>query len=395
MTHRRIVITSLSLALVGLLGLSACGGSGEQAQQGAQGAPELPVRTLASSDFSVDNSYPAVIRGEDDAEIRPKVSGFITKVLVSEGQAVRPGQALFQLDDVTYRAAVNQAAASLTSAEATLSTAQLNERNSKELLAKNIISTSAYEEVANALRSATAGVAVAKANLTAARENLSFCTVSSPVAGSINYRVGNLVSPQSTEALTQVSNTKQAFVYFSLSERELRSYTGGQVSGDLTALFPKVHLTLADGSSYPEEGTVKGVSGVIDRTTGSVTLRVDFPNAAGQLRSGGVGTIHLPARTTAAILVPQSATVEMLHKKFVYTLGSDGKVKFTEITVSPYDDGQSYTVTSGLKVGDRIVTAGTTTLREGMEIKALSEAEYAARQEAIQKQMMGGGAQRK
>ena len=241
-------------------------------------------------------------------------------------------------------------------------------------------------------------MAVAKANLTAARENLSFCTVSSPVAGvvgSINYRVGNLVSPQSTQALTQVSNTKQAFVYFSLSERELRSYTGGQVSGDLTALFPKVSLTLADGSSYPEEGTVKGVSGVIDRTTGSVTLRVDFPNAAGQLRSGGVGTVHLPARTTAAILVPQSATVEMLHKKFVYTLGSDGKVKFTEITVSPYDDGQSYTVTSGLKVGDRIVTAGTTTLREGMEIKALSEAEYAARQEAIQKQMMGGGAQRK
>ena len=398
MTHRRIVITSLSLALVGLLGLSACGGSGEQAQQGAQGAPELPVRTLASSDFSVDNSYPAVIRGEDDAEIRPKVSGFITKVLVSEGQAVRPGQALFQLDDVTYRAAVNQATASLTSAQAALSTAQLNERNSKELLAKNIISTSAYEEVANALSSAQAGVAVAKANLTAARENLSFCTVSSPVAGvvgSINYRVGNLVSPQSAQALTQVSNTKQAFVYFSLSERELRSYTGGQVSGDLTTLFPKVRLTLADGSSYPEEGTVKGVSGVIDRTTGSVTLRVDFPNAAGQLRSGGVGTIHLPARTTAAILVPQSATVEMLHKKFVYTLGSDGKVKFTEITVSPYDDGQSYTVTSGLKVGDRIVTAGTTTLREGMEIKALSEAEYAARQEAIQKQMMGGGAQRK
>ena len=396
MTHRRIVITSLSLALVGLLGLSACGGSGEQAQQGAQGTPELPVRTLASSDFSVDNSYPAVIRGEDDAEIRPKVSGFITKVLVSEGQAVRPGQALFQLDDVTYRAAVNQAAASLSSAQAALSTAQLNERNSKELLAKNIISTSNYEEVANALSSAQAGVAVA--NLTAARENLSFCTVSSPVAGvvgSINYRVGNLVSPQSAQALTQVSNTKQAFVYFSLSERELRSYTGGQVSGDLTTLFPKVRLTLADGSSYPEEGTVKGVSGVIDRTTGSVTLRVDFPNAAGQLRSGGVGTIHLPARTTAAILVPQSATVEMLHKKFVYTLGSDGKVKFTEITVSPYDDGQSYTVTSGLKVGDRIVTAGTTTLREGMEIKALSEAEYAARQETIQKQMMGGGAQRK
>lgn len=395
MTQRRILVASLSslMLLAGVSLLPSCGGGAGQQQMAGQGTPELPVRTLAISDFSIDNSYPAVIRGEDDAEIRPKVSGFITKVFVSEGQSVRAGQPLFQLDDVTFRAAVSQASASLNSAQATLATARLNYKNSEELLSKNIISQSNFEEVSNALRSAEAGVEVAKANLVSARENLSFCTVTSPVSGavgSINYRVGNLVSPQSAMALTQVSNTKQAFVYFSLSERDLRAYTAqaGEAS-DPVKLFPKVRLRLADGSDYGQEGTVRGISGVIDRTTGSVSLRVDFPNADGRLRSGGVGTILVPAQTTGAIQVPQSATVEMLHKKFVYLLGEGNKVVFSEITVSPYNDGQTYTVLSGLKVGDRIVTAGTTSLREGMEIKPLSEAEYAAKQEAIQKQMMG------
>lgn len=395
MTQRRLITTSLSalLLLAGVSLMPSCRSGAGQEQATQQEAPELPVRTLASSDFSLDNSYPAVIRGEDDAEIRPKVSGFITKVFVNEGQSVRAGQPLFQLDDVTFRAAVSQATASLSSAQASLATARLNYQNSQELLSKNIISQSNFEEVANALRSAEAGVAVAKANLTSARENLSYCTVTSPVSGvigSINYRVGNLVSPQSAMALTQVSNTKVAYVYFSLSERDLRAYTQGTgTSEDLRKSFPKVRLRLADGSDYGEEGSVNGISGVIDPSTGAVSLRVDFPNADGRLRSGGVGTILVPTQTTGAIQVPQSATIEMLHKKFVYTVGEGNKVQFTEITVNPYDDGQSYTVTAGLKIGDRIVTAGTTTIKEGMTIRPLSEAEYAAKQEAIQKQMMG------
>ena len=205
MTHRPLSITTLSLLLLtaGLTLLPSC--SSQSTQQGQhQGPQELPVRTLTAGDFSTDNTYPAIIRGEDDAEIRPKVSGFITKVFVTEGQSVKAGQPLFQLDDVTYRAAVSQATASLSAAQAALSTAQLNQRNSRDLLAKNIISSSNYEEVTNALHSAEAQVAVAKAALISARESLSFCTVTSPVSGlvgAINYRVGNLVSPQSQGAM--------------------------------------------------------------------------------------------------------------------------------------------------------------------------------------------------
>lgn len=392
MTHQRLTVSCLSLLLLtaGITLLPAC--SSQQAQQGqAQGPQELPVRTLSAGDFSAYNSYPAVIRGEDDAEIRPKVSGFITKVYVTEGQRVKAGQPLFHLDDVTYRAAVSQATASLSAAQASLATAQLNQRNSQDLLAKNIISQSNYEEVSNALKSAEANVAVAKAALVSARENLSYCTVTSPVSGvvgSINYRVGNLVSPQSASPLTQVSNTRKAYVYFSVSEREMQTLAG---DGTTAKSLPKVRLRLSDGSEYPEEGTIQGVSGVVDKTTGAITLRVDFPNAEGKLRSGSVGTVLVPTQTAGAILVPQSATVELLHKKFVYTVDKDGKLTFTEISVSPVNDGQSYTVTSGLKAGDRILVAGTTGVKEGEVIKPLTEEAYAKQQEAIRQQMMGKG----
>lgn len=399
MNLRRHSFSALALlALAGSLSLLASCSKGQGAQgQGAQGPLEVPVRTLSTQEFSIDNSFPAVIRGEDDAEIRPKVTGFITKVFVSEGQRVRAGQPLFQLDDVTFRAAVSQASASLTSAKASLATAQLNYRNSQDLLSKNIISQSNMDEVTNALHSAEAGVAVAQANLTSARENLSFTTVVAPVAGvvgSINYRVGNLVSPQSAQALTQVSNTSQAYVYFSLSESQLSALApGATTEAEIAQRFPQVRLRLSDGSEFPSLGTVRGVSGVVDRSTGAVSLRVDFPNAQGRLRSGAVGTIYVPTTHDNAILVPQSATVEVLHKKFVYTLGSDNKVHYTEITVSPIDDGQNYTVLTGLKAGDKIVVAGTAALSDGADVKALTEEAYKAKQEAIQKQMMSAQGQ--
>lgn len=397
MMRRHPFTTSLSLWLValglGILTPSCSKGQGDAQHQ--EGTLELPVRTLTVADFTLDNSYPAVIRGEEDAEIRPKVSGFITKVFIKEGERVRAGQPLFQLDDVTFRAAVTQASASLSAAEASLATARLNYKNSQDLLAKNIISQSGFDEVANALKSAEANLEMAKANLVSARENLSFCTVTSPVTGvvgAVNYTSGNLVGPQSTPALAQVSGRSLVYVYFSISERQFLSLSkGGTSEAELAKHFPPLRLRLADGSIYPETGVVKGISGVVDRTTGSISLRVDFPNPHGVLRSGGTGTILVPTQTQGAILVPQTSVVEMLHKKFVYTVDKDGKLTFTEITVSPVDDGQNYTVTSGLKAGDRILVAGTTGVKEGDIIKPLSEEDYAKQQEAIKQQMMGTG----
>ena len=395
MTRRHLIATSLSLMLTAMgfsAFISSCSkgqGTNSQAE-----VPELPVRTLATSDFSLDNSYPAVFYGENDAEIHPKVSGLIKKVYIDEGQRVRVGEPLFQLDDVTYRAAASQASASLSAAEASLATARLNYKNSQDLLAKNIISQSNFDEVANALKSAEANLEMAKANLISARESLSYCTVTSPVAGvvgAVRYTSGNLVGPET--ALTQVSSTGLVYVYFSISERQFLALSkGGTSEAELAKNFPPLRLRLADGSIYPEKGIVKGITGVIDRTTGSISLRVDFPNPNGLLRSGGTGTILVPTQTQGAILIPQTSVVEMLHKKFVYTVDKDGKLTFTEITVSPIDDGQNYTVTSGLKAGDQILIAGTTGVKEGDIIKPLTEEAYAKQQEAIKQQMMGTGA---
>ena len=395
MTRRHLIATSLSLMLTAMgfsAFISSCS-KGQGANSQAE-VPELPVRTLATSDFSLDNSYPAVFYGENDAEIHPKVSGLIKKVYIDEGQRVRVGEPLFQLDDVTYRAAASQASASLSAAEASLATARLNYKNSQDLLAKNIISQSNFDEVANALKSAEANLEMAKANLISARESLSYCTVTSPVAGvvgAVRYTSGNLVGPET--ALTQVSSTGLVYVYFSISERQFLALSkGGTSEAELAKNFPPLRLRLADGSIYPEKGIVKGITGVIDRTTGSISLRVDFPNPNGLLRSGGTGTILVPTQTQGAILIPQTSVVEMLHKKFVYTVDKDGKLTFTEITVSPIDDGQNDTVTSGLKAGDQILIAGTTGVKEGDIIKPLTEEAYAKQQEAIKQQMMGTGA---
>ena len=395
MTRRHLIAASLYLMLT-ITGfsilLSSC--SKGQETNSPDKVQELPVRTLVASDFSLDNSYPAVFSGENDAEIRPKVSGLIKKVYIDEGQRVRVGEPLFQLDDVTYRAAASQASASLSAAEASLATARLNYKNSQDLLAKNIISQSNFDEVANALKSAEANLEMAKANLISARESLSYCTVTSPVAGvvgAVRYTSGNLVGPET--ALTQVSSTGLVYVYFSISERQFLALSkGGTSEAELAKNFPPLRLRLADGSIYPEKGIVKGITGVIDRTTGSISLRVDFPNPNGLLRSGGTGTILVPTQTQGAILIPQTSVVEMLHKKFVYTVDKDGKLTFTEITVSPIDDGQNYTVTSGLKAGDQILIAGTTGVKEGDIIKPLTEEAYAKQQEAIKQQMMGTGA---
>ena len=214
MTRRHLIATSLYLVLT-ITGfsilLSSC--SKGQETNSPDKVQELPVRTLVASDFSLDNSYPAVFYGENDAEIRPKVSGLIKKVYIDEGQRVRVGEPLFQLDDVTYRAAASQASASLSAAEASLATARLNYKNSQDLLAKNIISQSNFDEVANALKSAEANLEMAKANLITARESLSYCTVTSPVAGvvgAVHYTSGNLVGPET--ALTQVSSAGLVYV---------------------------------------------------------------------------------------------------------------------------------------------------------------------------------------
>lgn len=355
--------------------LVSCGG-------GKQGKPdfsdnEYAVRTIGSSSADLQTNYPATIKGQQDVEIRPKVSGFITKINVREGQSVSAGQVLFEIDNVTYKAQVNQAQAALTAAKSQLSTAKLACENAEKLFANNVIGQYELDASRNTYESAKANVGQAEAALAAAKEALSFCFVAAPtsgVVGSLPYKVGALVSASSMEALTTISNNSGLEVYFSMTEKEILSMTkaSGSLQSAINAM-PMLKLQMVDGTVYAHEGKVVKASGVIDPATGSVSLIAQFPNPEHLLKAGSSGYIIMPHKATDAVIIPQSCVADVLNKHFVYVVGKDNKVKYTEITVDPNDDGQNYIVLTGLKKGERIVVDGITSLQDGMEIKPISE----------------------
>lgn len=370
----------LALCAVGMSLLTACGNS----QSGMKlGDNEFTVITVSATTSDQSTSYPATIRGTQDIEVRPQVSGFIVKLCVDEGATVRKGQALFQIDPTQYAAAARQAKAAVEMAKASVNTLTLTEQNKKMLHEKQIISDFEYQAAVNQLLSAKATLAQAEAQSISANQNLSFCTVTSPsngVVGTFPYRVGSLVSSSIAKPLTTVSEISEMYVYFSMTEKELLNLTkaGGTLKEQLEKM-PDVQLQLADGSIYNHKGKIDAVSGVIDRTTGSVSMRAIFPNTDNILRSGGMGNVIFPYTMENIIRIPQSATVEIQDKKFVYVLQSDNKVKNTEIAISPLNDGKNYLVTGGLKSGDQIVIEGIQKLTDNMEIVPITPEQQKAK----------------
>lgn len=358
------------------------------------GDNEFPVQTVGMQSTAMQTTYPATIKGVQDVEIRPKTSGFITRINVHEGQSVGAGQILFVIDNETFQAqvrqaqaAVNQAQAAINTAEAQLNTAKLQYDNSVQLHANGVIGDFELQSSKNAYTSAQAQVnqtkaalAQAQASLASARENLSFCYVKSPasgVVGSLPYKVGALVSASSQPALTTVSNISAMEVFFSMTEKDVLEMT--KSAGGLNAAvnaYPPVKLKLADGTIYPHEGRVVKVSGVIDAATGTVSMIARFPNPEHLLKSGGSGSILVERSNNSAIIIPQSCVLEVQDKKFVYVMGADKKVKYTEIKVDPQNDGNNFIVTSGLKTGDQYVTNGLTKLTDGMEIVPITAEQY-------------------
>lgn len=378
----RFLITQSKRVVLFTLGLSlfACG---SKDQSHGNSVKEYAVLTLQPTKSELKSSYPVIIKGKQDIEIRPNVSGFITRLCVDEGSVVRKGQALFIIDQVPYQAALKVAEANVNVSKTSVATSELTLKNKKELHRKNIISDYELQMAENDLASKKALLAQSEAQMVNARNNLSYTTVTSPsdgVVGSIPYREGSLVSPSIQVPLTIVSNIKEMYVYFSLTEKELLNLVreGGTVK-EILDRMPEVELKLADGTMYSAKGKIETVSGVIEQSTGAVSMRATFPNEKNILRSGSTGSVLLPYTNNNAIIIPQKATFEVQDKKFVYVLGADNKVKNTEINAFKLDDGQNYTVTSGLKAGDRIVIEGVNSLRDGMEIKPITPEESAAR----------------
>ena len=354
--------------LTALLLLTSC-------QEKKQEKAALVYKTMKVERTSqaVKVGYSATMKGREIVEIRPQVSGLITKILTSEGQKVQKGQTLFIIDQVPYVAALNTAESALKSAKAAEATAQLTYDSKKELRQQQVISDYDLQTAQQALVSAQAQVAQAQAQVANARNSLSYTVVKSPVsgvAGMIPYHVGALVSSNIAEPLISVCDDSEMWVYFSLSEREVTDLT--LQYGSLEAFMqgmPDVTLLLSNGKEYGQKGRVNAVSGIVDASTGAVSLRAVFPNKDHLLRNGGTGTVVISTVRNQVIVIPQTATFELQNKVFVYRV-VDGKTAQTEIKVAPLDDGTSYIVEEGLSEGDVIIAEGAGLLREGVDVKA-------------------------
>lgn len=383
--------TAAIVAVTASVTIASCGG--DQQQQMQQQAPSIAVQSVAMGETNLNSTYPATIKGKTDIEIRPQVSGFITKVHVDEGQHVRRGQLLFTIDQVQFQAAVDQALAQVNSAKTAVQTAQLTADSKQHLYERNIISEYENQLAKNSLAQAKAQLATAEASLVSARKNLAYTEVVAPsdgVIGSIPSREGSLASPSMMQPLTTVSDNNEVYAYFSLNEKDILMLTdNGEVPlNKRIGEMPEVTLRLADGTVYPLKGKVATVSGVIDNTTGTATVRALFPNPNGMLRSGSTGQVLIPVTQESVLIIPQKATFEIQDRKFVFVVNDSNKIVSTPITIAPQNDGKSYVVTSGLAEGQRIAVEGVgSTLREGMAIQPVDAAQQAAPAQAAQQSM--------
>lgn len=342
---------------------------------------EYELLTISPGNKTLHSDYSASVRGIQDVEVRPQVSGTITQVCISEGATVKKGQTLFIIDQVPYQAALQTALANVESANSAVATAELTANSKQVLFDQAVVSEFDLQTAKNNLRSQKAALSQTKAQEINARNNLSYTAVKSPsdgVAGMIPYRVGALVNSAIAQPLVTISDNNQMYAYFSMTEKQVLVLT--RQSGTLGSAMdsmPQVELILNDGSLYSEKGKIDAISGIIDPVTGAVSVRAIFENPAKILRSGGAANVRMPYDKKGSIIIPQAATYEIQDRLFVYKV-VDSKAVATPITVFAVNDGSDYVVEQGLAPGDVIVAQGAGLLRDGAPVTERKKAAEAA-----------------
>lgn len=359
--------------ILGAITLSVFVSCGNKQEEGQKSLPEYPTMVVTKQNTTLEMTRPANVKGQEDIEIRPRIDGYIDKIYVDEGSVVQKGQRLFKIDSPAAEQGLRTAQAAVTAAQAQLGTAKINVERIKPLAEKGIVSEVQLATYQEAYKVAEASLTQAQAQLTNAQETMNWTEVKSPVdgiVGSIPYRLGSLVN--SANALTTVANTKEVYVYFSISETNLMDILNsleGTTQAEKIKNFPPVKLKLKDGSIHPEEGRISTIGGQININTGTAMLRADFPNSEKVLRSGFSGSVIIPNHLEDVIVIPQRATFTQQDKTLTYKVLGDSVVS-TLVSTTPTPDGKNYVINEGLNEGDRIVIDGLATLRNGMKIKA-------------------------
>jgi RND family efflux transporter MFP subunit len=329
--------------------------------------PALPVIDLVRQDATLDRDYAGQIEAVQNVEVRARVAGYLDKILTDEGQTVRKGQLLFQLNSAEYQVKIAEAQASLESAEAQRQSALVEQERVALLVNKKVISESEVRLVRAKVATAQAAINQAKAALTNARRLVALTSIRAPFDGVINrlpFKRGSLI--QEGALLTTISDLSQMYVYFNVSEQEYLANV--RKRRDPTRVTPReANLLLADNTRYPHPGQIETTEAVFDGTDGTIAYRARFPNPNRLLRHGATGKVRLETEVDNAVLVPQKAVFEVQDKSFVYVVDGSNRVR-TRSFEPQSRVGQFYVVRAGLKVGDRVVYEGIQQLRDGMTI---------------------------
>ena len=356
----------LHLLLALLLGgvLLSCSDSAAPPPTAAGGRPTgpqpyvvttLPIRTVTSY-----TEYPARIEGIINSEVRAKISGYVTEVLVDEGQQVRKGQLLFRLETAT----LNQDAAA---AKANVNAAQVEVDKLRPLVEKNIIS-----EVQ--LQTAEARLQQAQSGLSGIDANINYGRIVSPTNGNvgrITSRRGSLVTPAGQQPLTTVSDISRVYAYFSMNEGDYLDFMQraiGKTVREKIKQMPPVELVLSNGATYGEPGTIETIINQVNAQTGTIQFRAVFDNPARLLNNGNSGTIRVPRTYADAVVVPKTATYDQQGTTYAYRVGTDSTATAAPLTIQS-EVGNLYVVSAGVGAGDRIVATGIDKLRGGQKVQ--------------------------
>ena len=353
----------LCVSLLLLCTLSGC--ASEEAKP-APPPPGVTVTPVVRKDVDIQQEWVGNTLGNNDADIRPKVDGFLLTQLYSEGSYVIKGQPMFQLDQRQTQAAVQQAQGKLERARAGLAQAQIDVKRYTPLVAQRAVSQAELDKATSTERAATAEADADQAALDNANLNLGWTTVTSPIsgiAGISKVGVGDLMTPSTV--MTTISNVNPIYVDFSIAEQDYMRFTrekSGQTAGR------SLQLILGDGTLFPQRGRALLVNREVDSRTGTIQVRAEFANPGNVLRPGQYARIRAVTDVRKdALLIPQQAVSELQGIYQVGVVGSDNKATIKTVTLGP-QSGDMWVVKSGLEAGENVIVDGLQRVKTGMTV---------------------------
>ena len=373
---RRISLSRIlrRCAFVGsCLTLLLAAGCGKEEKAAPPPPPAVEVSEVIRKDVPVYMEWVGTTDGLVNATIQAQVTGYLVKQNYREGELVKKGQVLFEIDPRTFQAAVDAAKGSLAQAEARWETAKANLQRVRPLAAKNAVSQKDLDDNIGAELSNRAAVESAKAQLDTAQLNLGFTRVDSPVdgiAGIAKAQIGNLVGPGQIQELTAVSTVDPIKAYIAISEQEYMKFRRkqGVKTAESSAEAIPLELILADGTVYPHKGRVALADRQVDVKTGTMRIGALFPNPGNLLRPGQYGTVRATMETKkGALLVPQRAVTEVQGKFLVAVVGADNAVELRPVTPAERV-GSLWVIDKGVNPGERVVVEGVQKVKTGVRV---------------------------